>query len=93
LGSLRSCFFDAEAAVSEAGTVEALLGKIDHISQQTTNFDLWVPVRLTLRGAEVPSDVAMAVLLDRLLAKGFMPAGFTQEANGRTYHYKREISI
>jgi hypothetical protein len=46
--------------MSEASPVEALLGKIDHISQQTTDFDLWVPVRLTLRGAEVPSDVAKA---------------------------------
>lgn len=73
-------------------SVEVLLGKIDQISQQTTGFDLWVPVRLTLSGAEAPSDVAMAVVLDRLLGKGFMPAGFTQGDDGRTYHYRREIS-
>jgi hypothetical protein len=78
--------------MSEASPVEALLGRIDEISQQTTDLDLWVPVRLTLRGAEVPSDVAMAVVLDRLLSKGFMPAGLTQEANGRTYHFKRHNS-
>lgn len=73
----------------EVGSVEALLGKIDEASEQTTDFDLWVPMRLTLRGAKLPSEVAMAVVLDRLLGKGFMPDGFTQEVHGRTYHYKR----
>jgi hypothetical protein len=35
-------------------------------------------MRLTLRGADVPSDVAMAVVLDHLLGKGFISAGFTR---------------
>jgi hypothetical protein len=83
---------EEETAMSEESSVEALLGKIDEVSQQTSDFDLWVPERLSLRGAEVPSDMAMAVVLDRLVGKGFMPAGFTQNANGRTYHYKRRNS-
>lgn len=45
-----------------------------------------------MHGAEAPSDVAMAVVLDRLLGKGFMPAGFTPGVDGRTFHYRREIS-
>jgi len=78
--------------MSEDSSVEALLRKIDQISPQTTDFDLWVPRRLTLHGVEAPSDVAMAVVLDRLLGEGFMPAGFTQGVDDRTYHYRREIS-
>jgi hypothetical protein len=35
-------------------------------------------MRLTMHGAEVPSDVAMAVVLAHLPGKGFMPAGFTR---------------
>src|SRR5262245_55252475 len=54
----------------EESSVEALFGKIEQVPQQTTNVNLWVPVRLTLRGAEVPSDVAMAIVLAHLLDKG-----------------------
>ena len=53
--------------MSEDSSVEALFRKIDQISPRATDFDLWVPERLTLHGAEIPSDVAMAVVLDRLL--------------------------
>jgi hypothetical protein len=78
--------------MSEDGSVEGLLRKIDQISPLTTDFDLWVPGRLTLHGTEAPSDVAMAVVLDRLLGKRFMPAGFTPRVDGRAFHYRREIS-
>jgi len=78
--------------MSEDSSVEALLRKIDQISPRATDFDLWVSERLTLHGAEAPSDVAMAIVLDRLLGEGFLPAGFTQGVDGRTYHYRREIS-
>lgn len=78
--------------MSEVSSVEALLQEIDQVPQEATKFDLWVPERLTLSGAEVASDVAMAIVLDRLLGEGFMPAGFTQGVDGRTYRYRREIS-
>jgi hypothetical protein len=74
------------------GSVEALLETIEGASEQAADLELWVPARLTLRGNEVATDVAMAIVLDRLLGKGFMPAGFAQEATGRKYRYKREIS-
>ena len=45
--------------------------------------------KLTLRGALVPSDVAMAALLDALLAKGFFPDGYVQEDRARRYRYRR----
>ena len=72
--------------------VEALLEAINGISADSTEFDLWVPDQLTLRGSEVGQDIAMAIILDKLLGKGLMPAGFTQGASGRTYHYHRDNS-
>lgn len=72
-------------------TVEALLEQVDRVPDGTTRLELWVPARLTLRGVEVRSDVAMAVVLDRLLSKGFMPSGFSQGNDGRTYYYDRQI--
>jgi hypothetical protein len=54
-----------------------------------TKLDLFVPADLTLRDKPVPADVAMAVILDKLLAAGFDPLGFSQAAHGRFYHYRR----
>lgn len=78
--------------MTQGHTVEALLKEIDAVAEGSTDFELWVPPQLTLRGVEVSADVAMAVVLDRLLAKGYMPAGFTQQSDGRTYRYQRESS-
>ena len=78
--------------MSETGSVEAVLETIDGTSEQAADLELWVPARMTLRGKEVAADLAMAVVLDRLLGRGFMPAGFVQEEIGRKYRYKREIS-
>jgi hypothetical protein len=78
--------------MTQANTVEALLEEIDGVPKRSTNLDLWVPDRLTWSGEAVDADIAMAVVLDRLLAKDFLPAGFTQGIGGRRYHYRREIS-
>jgi hypothetical protein len=51
---------------------------------------LWVPDVLTFRGKPVAHDIAMTILLDALLAKGLMPAGFAAEPGGRTYQYRFE---
>jgi hypothetical protein len=75
--------------MGEPKSVEALVEEIEQVPQQFADLALWVPERLTLKGAEVSSGVAMAVVLDRALRKGFMPNGFTQAPDGRTYHYKR----
>jgi hypothetical protein len=35
----------------------------------------------------IGDDIALAIVLDALLAKGFYPDGFTAGDGGRTYHY------
>jgi hypothetical protein len=79
--------------MTQANTVEALLEQIDGTAGESTNFNLWVPDQLTWYGEPVRADIAMAVVVDRLLAKGFMPAGFTQGINGRTYHYSQSSDL
>jgi hypothetical protein len=79
--------------MAQANTVEALLEQIDGIAGGSTNFDLWVPDQLTWHGEPVRADIAMAVVVDRLLAKGFIPAGFTQGIDGRTYHYNESPDL
>jgi hypothetical protein len=71
-------------------TVEALLQRIDGVAEGLARLELWVPTRLTFRGVHVPSDVAMAMVLDRLLSMGFMPSGFSQGDDGRTYYHDRQ---
>jgi hypothetical protein len=55
-------------------------------------FELDVPQHLTLRGRPVPPDIAMAVILDALFAKGFDPDGFEPRPSGRRYRYRRGLS-
>lgn len=43
---------------------------------------------LTLQGVEVPQDLAIAIVLDRILAKGYRPNGFVEADNGRLYQYE-----
>jgi hypothetical protein len=50
---------------------------------------LFVPAALTFRGEAVRGDVAMAVILNALLAKGFRPKGFEEQVDGRFYLYER----
>jgi hypothetical protein len=76
------------------GTVEDLLRRIEALARpgdagSPSDFELWVPQRLTLRGQAIPFDVALMVLLDALLEKDFVPAGFTEEDGGRLYLYQR----
>ncbi len=71
------------------GTVEELLSEIGKVPAHDVGqrCELWVPELLRLRGARVGDDIAMAVVLDALLAKGFYPDGFTEGEGGRTYRY------
>ncbi|HYU35202.1 MAG TPA: hypothetical protein VEW48_23870 [Thermoanaerobaculia bacterium] len=76
------------------GTVEELLRRIEALARPGDagppgGFELWVPQRLTLRGQTIPFDVALMVVLDALLEKSFVPAGFTEEDGGRLYLYER----
>ena len=49
-----------------------------------------VPHQLTWRAAPVSADVAMAILLDALLAKNLFPAGVTEMGDFRRYAYRHE---
>ncbi len=76
------------------GTVEELLRRIETLARPgdagpPAGFELWVPQRLTLRGQTIPFDVAVMVVLDALLEKSFVPAGFSEEDGGRLYLYQR----
>ncbi len=70
-------------------TVEELLSQLDSITAGLNQrFELWVPEHLTLRGQPARSDVAMAIILDKILSKGYEPDGFVEAVGGRTYKYK-----
>ena len=73
-------------------TVEELLAQVNSVDPKRgdSSFTLWVPGSLTLGGNPVAQDVAMAVVLDRVLAKGFFPDGFVAEGTGRRYNYRFE---
>ncbi len=73
-----------------ASSVEQLLAQVDHVDpgRGPASFELWVPNSLTFRGSLIRQDVAMAIVLDRILAKGFFPDGFVEESSGRRYTYR-----
>jgi len=70
-------------------SVEELILAFEEASPGCENVSLWVADTLTIAGQVVQFDVGMAVLLDRILALEFEPAGFTPGRGGRTYHYRR----
>ncbi len=72
------------------GTLEDLLACVEAIPPGVARFDLWVPEHLTLSESAVGQEAAMAVLLDKLLAKSLFPLGFVAETGGRVYQYQRE---
>lgn len=73
-------------------SVENLLSKIAIKCKSATveeRIDLFVPEILTLRGAEVSKDFALAIILDDLLGRGYMPCGYVESEDGRIYSYTR----
>ncbi len=70
-------------------TVEALRDEVRTLAAHGEAFELWVPDTLTMGGQVVRKDFAMAVLLDAILALGFMPDGLTVGTGGATYRYRR----
>ena len=72
------------------GSVEALLGAVNSVPPNQSMVELFVPDHLTLRGKEVSHDVAMAIIADKLLARGFFPIGFEQRSGGRLYRYQKK---
>ncbi len=72
------------------GTLEDLLSKVEALPEDINSFELFVPEDLTRQGQPVALDVAMALLVDRLLGKGLFPDGFDQRATGRRYKYSSD---
>ena len=75
------------------GTVESLLAHVENMPGadepgRPASFDLWVPDALTFRGQAVAQNLAMAMVLDAILAKQCSPDGFEPGENGRLYRYE-----
>ena len=75
--------------LNNTGTVEEILAQVDKIEIGEKSFTLWIPQDLTLNGKTVSSDLAMAIILDAILAKEFFPNGFDEGVGGRYYKYQK----
>jgi Cysteine-rich CPCC len=73
--------------VSSPRMVESILADVDVRAPGKSDFSLWIPEQLSFKNELVPQDLAMALVLDRLLGHGLFPAGFEQHSGGRVYHY------
>jgi len=83
----------ASTGRASRGRVEDLLTSVngvDGAAAAGTRYELWVPEALTLHGQPVRLDVAMAVVVNALLAKSYFPDGFEAGDGGRLYRYVRE---
>jgi len=70
-------------------TIEELLRQIDGLTTDPKQaFELWIPQNLTWRGQPARTDVAMAIIGDKILGMGYKPDGFTEAEGGRIYRYK-----
>ena len=70
-------------------SVESLREEATSLAVGADRFELSLPEALSVGGSPVPKDLAMAVLLDAILALGFMPDGVTTGATGAIYRYRR----
>jgi hypothetical protein len=68
-------------------SVEHLLAEVEALPVGSASLELWVPNQLTLRGEVVTREVAMAVLLDKVLEHGLFPQGFASHPTGAVYRY------
>jgi len=70
-------------------TVEAVLSWLDAIDISSgATFELWITQSVTFRGKPTQLDVALALIVDRALGKGYEPAGFKERLGGRIYRFK-----
>lgn len=81
-----------DPAMSDVAAVEDLLAQVAAFAPREVGeiFELWVPDSLTYRGNLLAHDIAMAMVLDSLLAKELSPMGFDSERGGRRYRYRFE---
>ena len=69
-------------------SVEGLLQEVEAWPDGLKKAELWVASELTLNGERVANDVAMAIIVDAILGRGFAPAGRSQGKTGATYYYE-----
>jgi len=77
------------AIITVEDIFDNISGQIENEGISPKSFELEIPSDLTLRGNPVPNDVAMAIIVDAILAKGYWPDGYTESATGRVYKYVR----
>jgi hypothetical protein len=65
--------------------IEAVLREIDALPEATGIVSLKVPDKLSLRGDSVPPDIALTIVADRLLTRGYEPDDFEAVEGGRIY--------
>jgi hypothetical protein len=68
--------------------IESVLREIDSLPEARDTVTLKVPDQLSLRGNSVPQDIALSILADRLLTKGYEPEGFEVIEDGRIVRCK-----
>jgi hypothetical protein len=68
--------------------IESVLREIDSLPEATGMVSLKVPDKMSLRGSSVPPDIALSILFDRLLTRGYEPDGFEATEDGRIYRCK-----
>jgi hypothetical protein len=74
-----------------SGTIESLLAQVEALPVGTKSFELFVPQDLTWQGGPVTQNMAMAIVLDKLLGNQLYPDGFEQRPTGRRYRYNSEL--
>jgi hypothetical protein len=68
--------------------IESVLREIDSLPEPADTVSLKVPDKLSLRGSSVPADIALSIVVDRLLTRGYEPDGFEAIEDGRIYRCK-----
>jgi hypothetical protein len=68
--------------------IESVLREIDSLPEATAIVILKVPDRLSLQGNSVPPDIALSILADRLMAKGYEPDGVEATEDGQLVRCK-----
>ena len=74
-----------------SGSLEDLLAQVEALPAGTTSFDLYVPQDLIWQGRPVTQNLAMTLVLDKLLGKSLYPKGFDQKPHGRRYKYSSDL--
>jgi len=71
-----------------ARSVEDLLEEVESWPDGLKRSELRVASQITLKDEPVAIDIAMAIVVDAVLGKGFAPAGKSEVKNGTLYYYE-----